>query len=78
MVPFAAFSHFRPGHTPLAVNHQGLFVASTISYNLLPGASLGDAATEIWAAMKVLHAPATAACKEPPAYSKSLCRMSSC
>jgi multidrug efflux pump len=59
MVPLAAFSHFRPGHTPLAVNHQGLFVASTISYNLLPGASLGDAATEIRAAMKALHTPAT-------------------
>jgi multidrug efflux pump len=59
MVPLAAFSHFRPGHTPLAVNHQGLFVASTISYNLQPGASLSDAATEIQAAMKALHPPAT-------------------
>ncbi len=59
MVPLAAFSHFEPGHTPLAVNHQGLFVASTISYNLVPGASLGDAAAEIQAAMKALHPPAT-------------------
>jgi len=59
MVPLAAFSHFRPGHTPLAVNHQGLFVASTISFNLQPGASLGDAATELQAAMKGLHPPAT-------------------
>jgi multidrug efflux pump len=59
MVPLAAFSRFRPGHTPLAVNHQGLFVASTISYNLAPGASLSDAAAEIRAAMKALHAPAT-------------------
>ncbi len=59
MVPLAAFSHFEPGHTPLAVNHQGLFVASTISYNLAPGASLSDAATEIRAAMKALHPPAT-------------------
>ncbi len=59
MVPLAAFSHFRPGHTPLAVNHQGLFVASTISFNLQPGASLSDAATELRAAMKGLHPPAT-------------------
>jgi multidrug efflux pump len=59
MVPLAAFSHFEPGHTPLAVNHQGLFVASTISYNLQPGASLSDAAVEIQAAMKGLHPPAT-------------------
>ena len=59
IVPLAAVSHFEPGHTPLAVNHQGLFVASTISYNLAPGASLGDATAEIEAAMKALHAPAT-------------------
>ena len=59
MVPLAAFSHFQPGHTPLAVNHQGLFLASTISYNLAPGASLGDAAAEIRAAMQALHPPAT-------------------
>ncbi len=59
MVPLAAFSHFRPGHTPLAVNHQGLFVASTISYNLIPGASLSEANAEIQAAMKALHPPAT-------------------
>ncbi len=58
-VPFSAFSHFGPGHTPLAVNHQGLFVASTISFNLHPGASLGDAIPEIEAAMKALHAPPT-------------------
>ena len=59
MIPLAAFSHFEPGHTPLAVNHQGLFVASTISFNLQPGASLGDAVDEIKQAMATLHAPAT-------------------
>ena len=30
MIPLAAISHYRPGLTPLSVNHQGLFVASTI------------------------------------------------
>jgi multidrug efflux pump len=59
MIPLAAFSHFEPGHTPLAVNHQGLFVASTISFNLQPGASLGGAVDEIKQAMATLHAPAT-------------------
>jgi multidrug efflux pump len=59
MIPLAAFSHFERGHTPLAVNHQGLFVASTISFNLQPGAALGDAIGEINQAMKTLHAPAT-------------------
>jgi multidrug efflux pump len=58
-VPFSAFSRFGPGHTPLAVNHQGLFVASTISFNLQPGASLSDAVPDIEGAMKALHAPAT-------------------
>ena len=37
MVPLAAFSHYGPGTTPLAVNHQGPFVATTISFNLPPG-----------------------------------------
>jgi multidrug efflux pump len=34
-------------NTPLAVNHQGTFPASTISFNLPPGKSLGDASTAI-------------------------------
>jgi multidrug efflux pump len=59
MVPLAAVSHFEPGHTPLAVNHQGLFVASTISFNLQPGAALGDAEREIAQTMATLHPPAT-------------------
>ncbi|HAH64879.1 MAG TPA: nodulation protein, partial [Rhizobiales bacterium] len=59
MVPLAAFSHFAPGHTPLAVNHQDQFVASTISFNLQPGASLSDVIPEIEKAMKVLNTPAT-------------------
>lgn len=59
MIPLAAFSYFGPGHTPLAVNHQGLYVASTISFNLQPGASLSDAVPEIEKAMESLHAPAS-------------------
>jgi multidrug efflux pump len=59
MVPLAAFSHYGPGTTPLAVNHQGLFVASTISFNLKPGASLSQATAEIEQAMQRLHVPTT-------------------
>jgi multidrug efflux pump len=59
MVPLASFSHYGPGATPLAVNHQGLFVATTVSFNLKPGASLGEASNEIEAAMIRLHMPAT-------------------
>src|ERR1700675_2358368 len=34
-------------HAPLSVNHQGLFVASTISFNLEPQYSLSDAVAAI-------------------------------
>jgi multidrug efflux pump len=59
MVPLAAFSHYHAGNTPLSVNHQGLFVASTISFNLQPGAALGDAAIEIDNAVKQIRMPAS-------------------
>jgi multidrug efflux pump len=57
MIPLAAISHHRPGYTPLSVNHQGLFVASTISFNLQPGKSLGQAAEEINAAIARINMP---------------------
>ena len=59
MIPLAAVSHYRPGHTPLSVNHQGLFVASTISFNLHAGKSLGEAADEINAAIARIHMPSS-------------------
>ena len=46
-VPLSAFSHYAPSTTPLAVNHQGLFPAVTISFNLVPGVALGDAVEAI-------------------------------
>jgi multidrug efflux pump len=57
MIPLAAISKYAPGHTPLSVNHQGLFVASTISFNLKPGKSLGEAAEEIHAAITRINMP---------------------
>ncbi len=59
MVPLATFIHFGAGHTPLSVNHQGLFVASTISFNLAPGKSLSDAVAIINQTMNELGVPAT-------------------
>ncbi|MGA9866204.1 MAG: efflux RND transporter permease subunit, partial [Acetobacteraceae bacterium] len=59
MVPLAAVSHYRPGNAPLSVSHQGLFVADTISFNLRPGAALGDAAREIDEAVKRIRMPAS-------------------
>jgi multidrug efflux pump subunit AcrB len=43
--------------TPLAVNHQSQFPAVTISFNLAPGASLGDAVTQVDAARADIGAP---------------------
>ena len=57
MIPLAAVSHYRPGYTPLSVNHQGLFVASTISFNLKAGKSLSEAAEEINAAIARINMP---------------------
>jgi len=59
MVPLAALSHYNAGNAPLSVNHQGLFVAATISFNLLPGASLGEAAGEINDAIAKIRMPAS-------------------
>ncbi len=59
MIPLATVSHYRPSHTPLSVNHQGLFVASTISFNLQPGRSLGEATDEINAAIARIRMPAS-------------------
>jgi multidrug efflux pump len=59
MVPLAAFTHFAPGKTPLAVNHQGLFIASTISFNLAPGQSLRRATEVIHEVMTRLGVPSS-------------------
>jgi len=46
-VPLSAFTHFESTTTPLAINHQGQFPVVTISFNLAPNASLGDATDAI-------------------------------
>ncbi|HEV2677569.1 MAG TPA: efflux RND transporter permease subunit [Aliidongia sp.] len=58
MVPLSAIAHFGPGNTPLAVNHQSQFVATTISFNLPAGKSLSDASDAINKAMADLKMPA--------------------
>jgi len=59
MVPLAAFSTYRPGSTPLAVNHQGSFVATTISFNLAPNVSLSDATAAIRTATDQIGMPSS-------------------
>ena len=59
MVPLAALATFGPGTTPLAINHQGPFVATTFSFNLPAGESLGNAVTAINRTMARINAPIT-------------------
>jgi multidrug efflux pump len=59
MVPLAAFSGYGPGTTPLAVNHQGTFVATTISFNVAPKASLSHATAAIQKATEAIGMPAS-------------------
>ncbi|MGO9356227.1 MAG: efflux RND transporter permease subunit [Xanthobacteraceae bacterium] len=59
MVPLSMVANFQRGSTPLAVNHQGLLVANTISFNLPPGVSLSTAVEAIEATMDRIGVPAT-------------------
>jgi multidrug efflux pump len=59
LVPLSAFAHFEHSNTALSVNHQGIFPAITLSFNLAPGASLGPAVLHIQAAQRELGVPAT-------------------
>ncbi len=59
MVPLPTISQYKPGLTALSLNHQGLFVATTISFNLALGASLSDALAEIERVVREIHMPPT-------------------
>jgi multidrug efflux pump len=58
-VPLAAFTHYEPSNTPLAVNHQGEVPSVTISFNLAPGISLGQATQAIENAERSIGFPAS-------------------
>jgi multidrug efflux pump subunit AcrB len=58
-VPLAAFTHFQSTNTPLAVNHQGQIPSVTISFNLAPGISLGQATQVIESAERTIGFPAS-------------------
>ncbi len=59
MVPLRAVSSHSYGTTRLAVNHHGLFAATTISFNLQPDMSLSDATRAVTQAMEEIHMPAS-------------------
>ena len=56
-VPLSAFTHFESRTAPLSVNHQGQFPVVTISFNLAPGASLGEATKAIEQVQKEIKMP---------------------
>jgi multidrug efflux pump len=58
-VPLAAFARFGPSNTPLAVNHQSQYPSVTLSFNLAPGISLGQATQVIESAERSIGFPST-------------------
>jgi hydrophobic/amphiphilic exporter-1 (mainly G- bacteria), HAE1 family len=60
MVPLSTMTHYDTRHvTYLSINHQGQFPAVTLSFNLAPGAALGDAVDAITRISAEMHLPAT-------------------
>jgi len=58
-IPLSAIASYQTDLTPLAVNHQGQFPATTISFNLAPGVALGDAVNAIQQAQRDIGMPAS-------------------
>ncbi len=58
-VPLSEVARYEASTAPLSVNHQGQFVASTISFNLPIGVTLGDAVAAVNDAMANLGVPTT-------------------
>jgi multidrug efflux pump len=56
-VPLSAFSHFENTTEALSITHQGQFPAVTVSFNLAPSASLGDAITAVDKVQADMHMP---------------------
>ena len=56
-VPFSAFSRVELKNSPLSINHQGQFPVVTISFNLAPNASLGEATKAIERAQQEIGMP---------------------
>jgi multidrug efflux pump len=57
VTPLSAFTRVEEATTPLAINHQGQFPVVTVSFNLAPGVSLGQAVEAIGQAKAELDLP---------------------
>jgi multidrug efflux pump len=58
-VPLASFAHFQNSNTALAINHLGQFPVVTLSFNLAPGVSLGEATRAIDDVEQQINLPAS-------------------
>jgi len=58
-VPLAAFTHLETGTVPITVNHQGQFPVVTLSFNLAPNASLGEAVEAVNRVKEEIGLPAS-------------------
>ena len=58
-VPLSTIAKFSTKVEPLTVNHQGQFPSVTLSFNVAPGYSLGEAVGRIQAIERDLHTPIT-------------------
>ncbi len=56
-IPLDSVLKYAPSTSPLAVNHTGLFPSVTVSFNLAPGVSLGQATREIQTLQEKLGMP---------------------
>jgi multidrug efflux pump len=56
-VPLSTIARIEEGHSPLVINHLAQFPAATISFNLAPHASLGEAVKSIEAAQAEIGVP---------------------
>jgi len=57
--PLSAFAHWSATNTPLSVNHQSQFAATTVSFNLPPKVSLSDATVAIDKALSGIGLPSS-------------------
>ncbi|MBS0182148.1 MAG: multidrug efflux RND transporter permease subunit [Nitrospira sp.] len=57
-VPLSAVTRYEPTNTLLLVNHQGQFPGVTLSFNMTPGVSLGEAVEAIEKSMREIGLPA--------------------
>ncbi len=58
-IPLSEVAHVERGIAPLVVNHQGQFPSVTITYNILPSATIEEVTAQIEQAVAEMHIPDT-------------------